>query len=110
VKNRVISPFEGEINGVTIIDETIYRTVCYLLFKLEESFGECYNSKFVEDLADTVDIILMKYDAATMTDIENEFVASIESADSFEDLRFLMWDDDYKFDFLNKNRRNHIHR
>lgn len=107
---RVVSHFEGEIDGVTIIDESIYRTVCYLLYQIEKKFGECYNKQFVEDLADAIDIILMKYEAASMTNIENEFTLCIDCADAFRNLKFLMWDDDYKFDFLNKNRFKHIAR
>ena len=105
---KVIKPFEAEINGVTIKDESIYRTMCYLLDRIEDDFGECYNSKFVEDLDEAIYIILMKYEDASTLDIEHEFTDSIDDAESFDDLRFLMWGDDYKFEFLNKNRWEHI--
>ena len=105
---KVIKPFEAEINGVTIKDEAIYRTMCYLLDNIEDNFDECYNKKFVEDLDEAIYTILTKYEDASNLDIEREFTDSIDDAESFEDLRFLMWGDDYKFEFLNKNRWEHI--
>lgn len=46
--------------------------------------------KFVEDLDEAIYIILMKYEDASNLDIEREFTDSIDDAESFEDLHFLL--------------------
>lgn len=108
MKSRIITKFLGEINGVTINSEWIYHTCEYLLNNIEENFGECYNEKFVKDLADSLETIYLKYEELSISDIENGFIESINIAESFESIKFTIYGDDYKFEFLNNNRKSHM--
>ncbi len=52
MKIEIISDFIGRINNIVIKDKRIFYSVEYILSKIENKFGECYNKKFIEDLVE----------------------------------------------------------
>ena len=54
---KIIQEFKGILNNVLIENEKLYYCIEYILSKIEDKFGECFNKKFVEDLKITTFIL-----------------------------------------------------
>ena len=50
MESKILTNFEGEINGIKFDDEKIYSSTEYILDTIEDQFGELYNDTFVNNL------------------------------------------------------------
>ena len=101
MKSEIISKFKGTIYGIEIDKESIYYTVEFLLENIENRFGEKYLfQKFVEDLVEAIYRAYHKYDSFNFYEFENGINFDVKE---FKKLEFQYMEDDYYFEFLNKN-------
>ena len=92
MKSEIISKFKGTIYGVEIDKESIYYTVEFLLENIENRFEEKY--LFQKFRA------YYKYDSFNFYEFENGINFNVKE---FKKLEFQYLEDDYYFEFLNKN-------
>ena len=88
MKSKILTTFEGEINGIKFDDEKIYYSVEYILDTIEEQFGEVYNDIYINDLKYVIERYINKMDYASYAELENLMTAYIEDAKTFEQIVF----------------------
>ncbi|WP_064615222.1 hypothetical protein [Streptobacillus moniliformis] len=106
MESKIISKFCGMINGIEFNDENLYRSVEFLLERIEDKFGEVYNNEFVDELKSTIDSMYFKYDDFNYSDLENEFYYCIQKVDKFNEIQFEYFGSDWKIEKLNENLLN----
>lgn len=102
MKSEIVQHFKGKINDVEFSDEFVFNICDFLLWNIESKFNIESPTWLIENLKDAIQIIYLKYDNVNFVDIENEFLSCIGKAKNFKSLRFEMYGDDWKFDFLNE--------
>ena len=60
MKAVIVSDFIGIINDVVIEDKRIYYSIEYILSRIENKFGQCYNKKFINDLLHQLNYLYLK--------------------------------------------------
>lgn len=108
MKNKVIQEFKGIINDVEFTDKHIYNSCEFLLGIIESKFNIKLPKWLIENLKDAMQIIYLKYDNTNFEDIEDEFFSCIRNAKDFKSLRFEMYGNDWKFDFLNETIQKNV--
>lgn len=100
---KMISKFKGTINDVEFNNENTFYSVEFLLHKIEDKYGTCYNDKFIEDLRDTIDVMNYKYEEFSYSELEREFYEDIENSSKFNEIAFSYYGSDWKIEELNKS-------
>lgn len=85
---KIIQEFRGEIGEVPIDDKYVFYATEFILDKIDEKFGVCYNQNFIKDLVSTIDSARYDYDEFSFDILENDFYSSIENAKTFKDINF----------------------
>ena len=93
---KIVQEFKGVINNVSIKNEKLFYCIEYILSRIENKFGECFNKKFVEDLKITLDNLYYKNEYFYF---EREINFDV---DSFKRLVFRYNYETYGFDSLNE--------
>lgn len=88
MKSKILTTFEGEINGIKFDDEKIYYSTEYILDTIEEQFGEVYNDDFVKELRNFIDIYMNNMDYPSYAKLESIMTSNIEDAETFERIIF----------------------
>lgn len=88
MESKILTNFEGEINGIKFDDEKIYSSTEYILDRIEEQFGEIYNDEFIEELRNFISIYMNNMDYPSYSKLENIMTSNIEDAESFEKIVF----------------------
>lgn len=88
MKSKILTTFEGEINGIKFDDEKIYYSTEYILDAIEEQFGEVYNDDFVKELRNFIDIYMNNMDYPSYAKLESIMTSNIEDAETFERIIF----------------------
>ena len=83
MESKILTPFQGEINGIKFNDEKIYYSTEYILDTIEEQFGEVYNDTFVNNLQYVIERYMNTVDYPSYTELENSMTTDIENAKSF---------------------------
>ena len=96
---KIIQEFKGMINNVSIKNEKLYYCIEYILSRIENKFGECFNKKFVEDLKITLNKLYYKNEYFYFEDFEREIDFDV---DSFKRLVFRYNYETYGFESLNE--------
>jgi len=99
VEAKIIQEFKGILNNVLIENEKLYYCIEYILSKIEDKFGECFNKKFVEDLKITLNKLYYKNEYFYFEDFEREIDFDV---DSFKRLVFRYNYETYGFESLNE--------
>ena len=99
---KILQEFKGTINGIEIYDKNTFYSTEYILEKIEEKFGECYNDEFIKKLSSTIEEVEMKFDNFDRSQLENEFLKSIDNATEFKDIHFTYYDSEWKLEHLNE--------
>lgn len=60
MKAVIVSDFIGIINDVVIEDKRMYYSIEYILSRIENEFGQCYNKKFINDLVHQLNYLYLK--------------------------------------------------
>ena len=85
MKIEIISDFIGRINNIVIKDKRIFYSVEYILSKIENKFGECYNKKFIEDLVEQLNYLDLKIENFEFSKFELEINLDVKS---FKEIKF----------------------
>lgn len=96
---KIIQEFKGMLNNVLIENEKIFYCIEYILSKIEDKFGECFNKKFIEDLKITLDKLYYKNEYFYFEDFEREIDFDVYD---FKRLVFKYNCETYDFENLNK--------
>ena len=96
---KIIQGFKGMLNNVLIENEKIFYCIEYILSRIENKFGECFNKKFVEDLKITLNKLYYKNEYFYFEDFEREIEFDVES---FKRLVFRYNYETYGFESLNE--------
>lgn len=96
---KIIQGFKDMLNNVLIENEKIFYCIEYILSKIEDKFGECFNKKFVEDLKLTLDYLYYKNEYFSFEEFEREIDFDV---DSFKRLVFRYNYETYGFESLNE--------
>ena len=96
---KIIQGFKGMLNNVLIENEKIFYCIAYILSKIEDKFGECFNKKFIEDLKITLNKLYYKNEYFYFEDFEREIEFDVES---FKRLVFRYNYETYCFESLNE--------
>lgn len=96
---KIIQEFKGIINDVLIENEKIYYCIEYILSKIEDKFGECFNKKFVEDLKITLNKLYYKNEYFYFEDFERKINFNVTN---FKSLVFSYNYETYGFESLNE--------
>lgn len=88
MESKILTPFQGEINGIKFNDEKIYYSTEYILDTIEDHFNEIYNDEFVEELRNFINIYMNNMDYPSYSKLENIMISNIEDAESFEKIVF----------------------
>ena len=88
MKSEIIQYFKAKINTIEFNDEMNYYTTGYILYNIEEKFGEIYTDEFIAELSYAIERVSLKCDEFSYTKLENALVNAIELADKFEDIYF----------------------
>lgn len=96
---KIIQGFKGMLNNVLIENEKIFYCTEYILSKIEDKFGECFNKKFIEDLKITLNKLYYKNEYFYFEDFEREIEFDVES---FKRLVFRYNYETYDFESLNE--------
>lgn len=96
---KIIQEFKGMINNVSIKNKKLYYCIEYILSRIENKFGKCFNKKFVEDLKITLDNLYYKNEYFYFEDFEREIDFDV---DSFKRLVFRYNYETYGFESLNE--------
>lgn len=88
MESKILTNFEGEINGIKFDDEKIYSSTEYILDTIEEQFGKIYNDEFIEELRNFISIYMNNMDYPSYSKLENIMTSNIEDAESFEKIVF----------------------
>ena len=91
------------LNNVLIENEKIFYCIEYILSKIEDKFGECFNKKFIEDLKITLNKLYYKNEYFYFEDFEREIEFDVES---FKRLVFRYNYETYGFESLNEANIN----
>ena len=83
---KIIQEFKGIINNVLIKNEKMYYCIEYILSRIENKFGECFNKKFVENLKLTLDYLYYKNEYFSFEEFERGINYDV---DKFKNLVFL---------------------
>lgn len=73
---------------IEFYDKELFNSTEYILQKIEEKFGEVYNTEFVKDLKQAIETYTVKQEDFCAAYMERELVNAIEEAESFEDIQF----------------------
>ncbi len=103
MKTSMMKMFDGKINGVEFDDENLYNSVVFLLLLIEGKFGEVYNNEFIEELKLTIETMYLKYEEFSYADLKNEFSRCIKDANTFNEIKFNYFGNDWKIEDLNQN-------
>lgn len=96
---KIIQEFKGMLNNVLIKNEKVYYCIEYILSRIENKFGECFNKKFVEDLKLTLDYLYYKNEYFSFEEFERDINYDV---DKFKNLVFEYNCETYDFENLNK--------
>lgn len=88
MKLEIIQYFKAEINTIEFNDEMNYYTTGYILYNIEEKFGEIYTDEFIAELSYAIERVSLKCDEFSYTELENALVNAIDLAVKFEDIYF----------------------
>lgn len=106
MKTIILQEFKGKINNIEINDKNTFYSTEYILEKIEEKFGECYNDEFIKKLALIIERAEFKFEYFDRTELENEFVENIDNANTFKDIQFTYCGSDWKFEVINEEIKN----
>lgn len=102
-----VQEFIGKINGVEIKNEGDYTVTCQIMDKLSFEFEKTEVTKeFVKELSETVRELWLGNDMLEMSEIEKEFCECIDTADSFSEIEFGIYGEDYYLEEINKKIKN----
>lgn len=88
MESKILQPFKGRINTVTIDTEIVYWSTCYILDNIEEKFGEIYTDEFISELSYAIERVSIKCEDFALSKLERALVKAIEDAERFEDIEF----------------------
>ena len=88
MESKILTFFEGEINGVKFNNEQIYYSTEYILDEIEEQFGEVYNDVFVNNLQYVIERYMNTIDYSSYAKLESIMTSNIENAETFEKIIF----------------------
>ena len=101
---KINSEFEGEINGVKIVNKELYLTTLWFLEGITSKFPDVeLNDKFIDDFTETVSAYGDSY-----YDVDKKLAECVEKAEKFEKLHIEMDDgDDFNpFEDINGKIKN----
>lgn len=90
MQTNIESKFKGYINSIEFDKQQIFKTLTFILIKIENKFGEIYTDEFIEDLRNELNILeeIMSYeDIYNINIILNEISLNINNATKFEELK-----------------------
>lgn len=96
---KIIQEFKGMLNNVLIENEKLYYCIEYILSRIEDKFGECFNKKFIEDLKMTLNKLYYKNEYFYFEEFEKEIDFDVEN---FKNLVFSYNYETHSFERLNK--------
>lgn len=109
MKNEQIKKqeFIGKINGVEIKKEANYNAMCYIIDNLSSKFDKTEITKeFVKELSEAIEELWLGNDVLEFSEIESEFYYCIETADSFSEIEFGIYGEDYYLEEINRKIKN----
>ena len=89
---KIIQEFKGMINNVSIKNEKLFYCIEYILSRIENKFGECFNKKFVEDLVNQIDYLYLKLDDFEFSKFEIEINLKVKK---FNEIKFSYYGDEF---------------
>lgn len=96
MKSEVISTFKGKINNCEFYDENAFYITQAVLNFIIETHGEVFNDAYIHDLADYVYYLLNEY-AVKCEDIQGALEGVVDSYDTFQELKFNVFDFENKY-------------
>lgn len=87
---KIESKFKAYINSIEFDKEQVFRTVTFILIKIENKFDEVYTDEFIEALRNEFDIlenIMSHEDIHNTNNILNEISININKATTFKELK-----------------------
>lgn len=97
MKSQVIQQFKARINSIEFDDYQLYMTTEYILYQINDKFGEIYTDEFIHDLADVISLYFFKVDDLIVSELERNMSDDIEDAETFQDIEFT----DYYINHIN---------
>ena len=85
MKAEIISDFIGKIDKIVIKDKRIFYSVEYILARIENKFGKCYNKKFIKELSEQLDYLDSKVENFEFSKFELEINLNVKS---FKEIKF----------------------
>ena len=96
MKSEIISTFKGKINNCEFSDENAFYITKNVLEFIIETHGEVFNNTFIHDFADYVYYLLNEY-AVKCEDIQGTLECVVDSYDTFQELKFNVFDFENKY-------------
>ena len=109
MKNEQIKmqEFIGKINGVEIKNEANYNAMCFIMDNLSSEFDKTeVTEEFVKELSEAMGELWLGNDMLEFSEIEKEFYDCINTADSFSEIEFGIYGNDYYLEEINKKIKN----
>ena len=97
MESQVIQNFKASINSVEFNDYQLYMTTEYILYQINDKFGEVYTDEFIKDLAFVIERYFFKVDDLIVSELERNMSDDIEDAETFQDIEFT----DYYINHIN---------
>lgn len=54
MENQILTDFKGKVNDITFSDKNVYNSTKFLLYIINERFGECYTDEFIKMLKESI--------------------------------------------------------
>lgn len=107
MKAVIVSDFIGIINDVVIEDKRIYYSIEYILSRIENKFGQCYNKKFINDLLHQLNYLYLKLEDFDFSKFELGVNFDVKT---FNELKFKYDENDfYGIEEFNDNIFNGVY-
>ena len=100
---KINQEFNGNINNIQFNDKDNFYATLFVLEQIHNKWDEIFNDKFINDLSDAIEIMYLKYDSFSYSEVENEFSDCVDKANNFNDIKFTYYGSDWKIESLNES-------
>lgn len=101
MENQILTDFKGKVNDITFSDKNVYNSTKFLLYIINERFGECYTDEFIKMLKESIDFAYKSMPTSNIGQFNKELMLCINAAESFNEIHFAAFGNDNIFENLN---------